>query len=105
MATVVGVRFRNAGKLYYFAPGEWEPAPGQAAIVETARGLEYGEVVTGANDVPDDTISPPLRPVVRIASEEDIAHHKENVSREKDAIALCKEKIADHQLQMKLVAW
>ncbi len=103
MANVVGVRFRNAGKLYYFAPGEWQPAAGQAVIVETARGLEYGEVVTGVSDMPDENITPPLRPVIRIASQEDTAHHLDNVSKEKDAIRICKEKIADHQLQMKLV--
>ena len=103
MVTVIGVRFRNAGKLYYFDPGELSPAPGQAVIVETARGLEYGEVVTGSTEVEEDSITPPLRPVVRIANGEDTAHHAENVSREKEAIAVCKEKIADHQLQMKLV--
>ena len=103
MVTVIGVRFRNAGKLYYFAPGELTPAPGQAVIVETARGLEYGEVVTGSSEVDEESITPPLRPVIRIATAEDTAHHAENVSREKDAIAVCKEKVADHQLQMKLV--
>ena len=103
MVTVIGVRFRNAGKLYYFDPGELSPSPGQAVIVETARGLEYGEVVTGSSEVDEESITPPLRPVIRVASSEDTAHHEENVSREKDAIAVCKEKIADHQLQMKLV--
>ena len=103
MVTVVGVRFRNAGKLYYFAPGELAPAPGQAVIVETARGLEFGEIVTGPAEVEDDAVTPPLRPVIRVASQEDIAHHADNVSREKEAMAICREKIADHQLQMKLV--
>lgn len=103
MVTVIGVRFRNAGKLYYFDPGELTPAPGQFVIVETARGLEYGEVVTGPSDIDEDAITPPLRPVIRIASDEDAAHHAYNVSREKEAMAICKEKIADHQLQMKLV--
>ena len=103
MVTVIGVRFRNAGKLYYFDPGELSPSPGQAVIVETARGLEYGEVVTGSSEVDEETITPPLRPVIRVASVDDTAHHEENISREKDAIAVCKEKIADHQLQMKLV--
>ncbi len=103
MVTVIGVRFRNAGKLYYFDPKDLAPAPGQAVVVETARGLEYGEVVTGPSEVEDDAITPPLRPVIRIATPEDTAHHAENISREKDAMATCKEKIADHQLQMKLV--
>ena len=103
MVTVIGVRFRNAGKLYYFDPGEFSPAPGQAVIVETARGLEYGEVVTGSSEVDEESITPPLRPVIRVATVEDTAHHEENISREKDAIAVCKDKIADHQLQMKLV--
>ena len=103
MVSVVGVRFRNAGKLYYFTPGELSPAAGQAVIVETARGLEYGEVITGVSEVPEEAVTPPLRPVIRIASAEDAAHHADNVAREKDAMKVCREKIAEHQLQMKLV--
>ena len=104
MATVIGVRFRNAGKLYYFDPMDLEPSAGDDVIVETARGQEFGEVVTGPQEVPDEEVLPPLRPVVRIASQEDAQHHRENVSREKEALRICKEKVAEHGLQMKLVS-
>ena len=103
MASVIGVRFRNAGKLYYFAPGAFWPTAGDAVIVETVRGLEYGEVVTGVKEVSDDAITPPLKKVIRIATAEDAQHNAENRAREKDAIAICQKKIAEHKLQMKLV--
>ena len=103
MATVIGVRFRNAGKLYYFDPGQWWPTAGDAVIVETVRGMEYGEVVTGVKEVSDDLITPPLKKVIRIATAEDAQHQQENRAREKDAMALCQKKVAEHKLQMKLV--
>lgn len=103
MASVIGVRFRNAGKLYYFAPGAFWPTAGDAVIVETVRGLEYGEVVTGVKEVSDDAITPPLKKVIRIATAEDAQHNAENRAREKDAIAICQKKIAEHKLPMKLV--
>lgn len=103
MATVIGVRFRNAGKLYYFNPGDLWPTAGDAVIVETVRGMEYGEVVTGVKEVSDELITPPLKMVLRIATAEDAQHHAENVAKEKDALAICQKKVDEHKLQMKLV--
>ncbi len=103
MASVIGVRFKNAGKLYYFAPGAFWPTAGDCVIVETVRGLEYGEVVTGVKEVSDDLITPPLKKVIRIATAEDAQHNAENRMKEKDALAICQKKIAEHKLQMKLV--
>lgn len=104
MATIIGVRFRNAGKLYYFDPGSLWPTAGDAVIVETARGVEYGEVVTGVHEVPDDEITPPLKPVVRIATVEDAQRQQENRRKEKEAYAICQRKIVEHNLEMKLVS-
>lgn len=104
MATIVGVRFRNAGKLYYFDPGKLWPTAGDAVIVETARGLKYGDVVTGVREVDDSEITPPLKPVVRIATVEDARHQEENQRKEKEAYAICQKKIFEHKLEMKLVS-
>ena len=103
MASVIGVRFRNAGKLYYFDPGPLWPTAGDAVIVETVRGMEYGEVVTGVKEVGDEEITPPLRRVIRIATPEDAQHQLDNRAREKDAMATCQKKVDEHKLQMKLV--
>ncbi len=103
MATVIGVRFRNAGKLYYFDPGELWPTAGSGVIVETVRGMEYGEVVTGVSEVNDDLITTPLKPVIRIATPEDAKHEMENRQKEREAITLCQQKVDTHKLQMKLV--
>ena len=103
MASVIGVRFRNAGKLYYFDPGQLWPTAGDAVIVETVRGVEYGEVVTGVQEVSDDLITPPLKPVIRIATPDDAIHQQENRAKEKDAMAICQKKVDEHKLQMKLV--
>ncbi len=103
MATVIGVRFRNAGKLYYFNPGAFWPTAGDAVIVETARGLEYGEMVTGVQEVADESITPPLRNVARLATPEDVQHQRDNEQHEKEALKICAQKIENHQLQMKLV--
>ena len=104
MAIIVGVRFENAGKLYYFDPLETGASAGDTVIVETARGQEMGEAVTGPTDVPEEEIVPPLRPVLRVATQEDIDHKAENKAREKNAFDVCKQKIAEHQLPMKLVS-
>ena len=82
MATVIGVRFKKAGKVYYFDPNEFWPKPGENVVVETARGLEFGEVVTGARTVADEQIVSPLKKVVRIATEEDIRNAELNAKRE-----------------------
>ena len=103
MATVIGVRFRNAGKLYYFDPGPLWPTAGDAVIVETVRGIEYGEVVTGVSQIADELVTPPLKNVIRIATAEDAAHEEDNRSRESSAMEICEKKIAEHKLPMKLV--
>jgi len=103
MATVVGVRFKNAGKLYYFDPGKLWPAAGSFVIVETARGVEYGQVITGVREVDDELITSPLKQVIRIGNEEDARHAKENEAFEKEAYKICQHKIEEHKLDMKLV--
>ena len=104
MATVIGVRFKKAGKVYYFDPNDIWPRPGDSVIVETARGVEYGEVVTGSRTVNDAQIVSPLKKVVRIATPEDIQRAENNERREKEAFTICQEKIAKHKLDMKLVS-
>ena len=104
MATVIGVRFKKAGKVYYFDPSGIWPRPGDSVVVETARGVELGEVVTGARSVNDAQIVAPLKKVVRIATDEDIRRAENNERREKEAFAVCQEKIAKHKLDMKLVS-
>ena len=104
MATVIGVRFKKAGKVYYFDPCEVWPRPGDSVVVETARGVEFGEVVTGAREVADEQIVAPLKKVVRIATEEDIRRAEHNEKREAEAFRVCQEKVAKHKLEMKLVS-
>ena len=103
MAAVVGVRFKNAGKLYYFDPGRLWPPAGCFVIVETARGMEYGQVITGVRQVEDELIAAPLKQVVRIADEEDARHAEENSRFEKEAYRICQHKNEEHKLDMKLV--
>jgi len=100
---VIGVRFKRAGKVYYFDPGEMEIKAGDSVVVETARGLEFGEVITGARDVPDAQLVTPLRKVVRVATEQDIRNARENDENTRNAYNICQEKIAQHKLEMKLV--
>ena len=104
MATVIGVRFKKAGKVYYFDPCDFWPKPGQNVVVETARGIEFGEVVTGARSVSDEQIVAPLKKVVRIATEEDEQRAEYNARREEEAFRICQEKVARHKLEMKLVS-
>lgn len=103
MAKVVGVRFKNAGKLYYFSPADLWPLAGDDVIVETARGIEYGTVILGIREVSDDLLAQPLMPVLRIADENDRRHMKEIEVYQKEAFDICKRKIEDHNLDMKLV--
>ena len=103
MAQIVGVRFKNAGKLYYFDPGKLWPAAGDFVVVETARGLEYGQVITGVRQVEEESLATPLKPVVRVANEQDIRHAAENAAFEKEAFGICQKKIEEHKLDMKLV--
>ena len=100
---IIGIRFKKVGKMYYFSPNGMNIKQGESAIVETARGLEFGEVCLGNRMVPTDDIIQPLRPVVRIATDEDIAHNKDNSEKESNAFKVCLEKIAEHGLEMKLV--
>ena len=103
MATVIGVRFKNAGKLYYFDPGPLWPMAGGFVVVETARGLEYGQVITGVREVDDALISTPLKKVVRVADTKDSEHAIENERFETEAFRICQRKIEEHKLNMKLV--
>ncbi len=103
MVKVIGVRFENAGKLYFFDPGTQWPTPGDYVIVETSRGLELGEVVTQMKEIDENSLNTPLRPVVRVATAEDVKHNEENRVAEREAHAICQKKIAEHKLDMKLV--
>ncbi len=103
MIKVVGVRFRAAGKIYYFAPGELEITQGAHVIVETARGIEFGTVIIGPRDLPDDEVIQPLKPVIRIATPEDEQIEDKNRQKEKEAFQICLEKIQKHNMEMKLV--
>ena len=103
MVKIVGVRFRNAGKVYYFDPKGYKIKAGDHVIVETARGVEYGSVVGGVRNVPDDTIVQPLKAVIRVATPEDDARAQRNRDKEKDALKICQEKIIKHGLEMKLI--
>lgn len=103
MVKVIGVRFRNAGKIYYFAPGKYEIKSGQHVIVETARGIEYGYVVLGTREVEDGKVVQPLKSVIRMVTKEDEAVEEANKKKEKDAFKVCLEKIRKHNLEMKLI--
>ena len=103
MTRVIGVRFRPAGKIYFFAPGKYNIHTGEKVIVETARGVEFGTVVTGQRDVEDDKITQPLKPVIRIATQDDIRKEEKNREKEKEAFGICLEKIRKHGLEMKLI--
>jgi len=104
MTNVISVRFRRAGKTYFFSPGELEIKNGDHVIVETAGGIELGEVVVGPHEVDDALIAAPLKEVLRLATEDDVAHAEQMREREKTAMRQCKEKIQEHGLDMKLIA-
>ena len=104
MTKVIGVRFRQAGKIYFFAPGKYEDIEtGQHVIVETARGVEYGHVVLGIREVEDKKVIQPLKAVIRIATPEDDEREARHRRKEKEAFQICLEKIAKHKLEMKLI--
>ena len=103
MTKVIGVRFRTAGKVYFFDPLQLEIKRGDHVIVETARGIEFGTVVAGVHEVEDDKVIQPLKPVMRIAGERDIEQEAANKEKEKEAFKICKEKILKHGLEMKLI--
>ena len=103
MTKVIGVRFRTAGKIYYFDPTRFEIKKGDHVIVETARGVEYGTVVGGIREVDDSKVVQPLKPVLRIATERDNEQEAANKGKEKEAFRICQEKIRKHGLDMKLI--
>ena len=103
MTKVIGVRFRTAGKVYFFDPLQLEIKRGDHVIVETARGIEFGTVVAGVHEVEDDKVIQPLKPVMRIAGGRDIEQEAANKEKEKEAFKICKEKILKHGLEMKLI--
>ncbi len=103
MVEVVGIRFKNTGKIYYFAPNGIEFSKGEFAIVETVRGVEIGEISLDNRNVPEEMVMPPLKPVLRKATEKDIKKREEIDKKEKQAFNICNEKIAYHKLDMRLV--
>ena len=103
MIKIIGVRFRNAGKIYYFDPKKLPIKKGDHVIVETARGIEYGSVVADAREVSDEQVVQPLKPVIRIANADDNARAQRNKEKEKEAFRICLEKIRKHKLEMKLI--
>lgn len=103
MTTVVGVRFKKAGKIYYFDPDVIDVKFNDFVVVETARGIEFGHVVVGPKEITEDEIVSPLKKVLRIALDEDFDIHRENTRKAKEAIGICQEKVAEHGLKMKLV--
>ncbi|WP_122644651.1 PSP1 domain-containing protein [Luxibacter massiliensis] len=103
MIKVIGVRFRTAGKIYFFAPGKFNITKGEHVIVETARGIEFGRVVSGPKEVKDEEVVQPLKSVIRIATDQDHQTEEKNREKEKEAFKICLEKIRKHGLEMKLI--
>ena len=103
MVKVIGVKFKTAGKVYYFDPDKFNLKIGDSVIVETARGLEFGTVAMEESEVPEEDIVSPLKKIIRIASEEDHRQHIENVKKKERAMQLCQEKVDKHGLVMKLI--
>lgn len=103
MIRVIGVRFRTAGKVYFFDPLQFDIKKGDHVIVETARGIEFGTVMAGIMDVAEEKVVQPLKPVIRIANQRDIEQEAANRDKEKEAFRICLEKIREHGLEMKLI--
>jgi cell fate regulator YaaT (PSP1 superfamily) len=103
MITVVGVRFKKSGKIYYFDPNELDIKQGDNVIVETVRGIEFGQCVIGPKSISEDEVITPLKNVIRKATEEDVNKHMDNKRRQEEALKICEEKIQKHQLPMKLI--
>ncbi len=103
MKEVIGVRFRENGKIYFFDPLNYKIDLGRFVIVETARGVEYGKVVLGRREIDEEKMSAPLKPIIRIADEKDTAQYEANKEKSKKAFDICLEKIKKHGLQMKLI--
>lgn len=103
MINVVGIRFKKAGKIYYFDPLEFDVKKDMNVIVETARGLEYGNIIVGPKEVSEEEIVAPLKPIVRISTEEDTNIYNENKQKAKYAFDICIEKIKEYELDMYLI--
>ena len=103
MTKIVGIRFRNVGKIYYFDPKNYKMQVGDHVIVETARGVEFGRVVLGPKEVGEDEVVHPLKEVLRVATQADEDREKQNRLKEKDAFKICQKKIREHGLEMKLI--
>lgn len=103
MIKVIGVRFKKAGKIYYFDPADMNIQKDTYVVVETARGIEFGECVIGIKEINENDIVSPLKSVLRIATNEDIEKHFKNKDKEKDAFDICLKKIQEHGLTMKLI--
>lgn len=103
MTDVVGVKFKEVGKMYYFSPGENEVRIGDNVIVETARGLEFGTICKERTGVEESELVAPLKNIIRIATEADVKKHEENLAKKDDALRICQEKIEAHGLEMKLI--
>lgn len=103
MIKIVGVRFKKAGKVYYFDPGDLHINLYDFVIVETARGVEFGHVVVGPKEVEEEDIVSPLKDVLRIAEDEDFKIHRENKAKAKEAMDICQEKVIEHGLDMKII--
>ena len=103
MINIVGVRFKNAGKIYYFDPVDFEIEKDMDVVVETARGLEYGTIVVGKKEIDEESLVSPLKPIIRIATEEDTKIYRENKEKAKETFELCQQKIKEHDLTMYLI--
>ena len=103
MINIVGVRFKNAGKIYYFDPVDFEIEENMDVVVETARGLEYGTIVVGKKEIDEESLVSPLKPIIRIATEEDTKIYNENKEKAKETFQVCLEKIKEHNLTMYLI--
>ena len=103
MTKVVGVRFRNVGKIYYFSPKDYEIKTGDHVIVETARGIEYGKVVLAPREVGEEDVVHPLKEVLRVATKDDDEREAQNRVKEREAFKICQKKIREHGLEMKLI--
>lgn len=103
MVTVIGVRFKKAGKIYYFDPDNIDTTDAEYVIVETARGIEFGSLVINKREIPEEEVIAPLKKVLRVATEEDVKTHEENQGKKSEAFTICQEKIKHHGLDMKLI--
>ena len=103
MIKIVGVRFKNAGKIYYFDPVDLEIEKNMDVVVETARGLEYGSVVVGPKEISEEELVSPLKPIIRVATEEDTKIYLENKEKSKETFEICQQKIKSHGLTMYLI--